>query len=111
MLVVILIGLTFTTDWLITSSENKEFQSRYKEIEPGMPESMVVSLLGTPNDRSSEFYLFQREGFEEAYKRAADSGADHYLMWHRATDVIYTIGFSEEGNVVIIEVGGTQLDN
>ena len=107
LLVVILIGLTLATDWLITSSENKEFRKRYKEIEPGMPESMVVHLLGTPNDRSPEFYLGQREGFEEAYERAADSGATHYLMWHRETDVVYAVGFNEEGNVAIIEVGGT----
>ena len=104
---VILIGLTFVTDWLITSSENQDFRDRYKEIELGMPESIVISLLGTPNDRSPEFYLGQREGFEEAYERAAESGATHYLMWQRETDVVYTVGFSEEGNVAIIEVGGT----
>ena len=107
LLIVILISLTFATDWLITSSENQEFRDRYKEIEPGMPESMVVSLLGAPNDRSSEFYLGQREGFEEAYERAAESGATHYLMWHRETDVVYTVGFNEEGNVAIVEKGGT----
>jgi hypothetical protein len=107
LLAVILVGLTFATDWLITSSENQEFRDGYKEIELGMPESMVISLLGTPNDRSSEFYLGQREGFEEAYERAAKSGATHYLIWHRATDVVYAIGFNEEGNVAIAEVGGT----
>jgi hypothetical protein len=107
LLIVILISLTFATDWLITSSENQEFRDRYKEIELGMPESMVVSLLGTPNDRSSEFYLGQREGLEEAYERAAESGATHYLMWHRETDVVYTVGINEEGNVAIVEAGGT----
>ncbi len=107
LLVVILIGLTLTTDWLITSSENKEFRNQYNSIEPGMPESMVVSLLGTPNDRSTEFYLGQREGFEEAYERAAESGATYYLMWHRETDMVYTVGISEEGNVAIVEAGGT----
>jgi len=76
LLIVILISLTFATDWLITSSENQEFRDRYKEIELGMPESMVVSLLGTPNDRSSEFYLGQREGLEEAYERAAQIDSD-----------------------------------
>jgi len=107
LLVVILIGLTLATDWLITSSENREFRDQYKEIESGMPESLVVSLLGTPNDRSTEFYLGQREGFEEAYERAAESGATHYLMWHRETDMVYTVGFNEEGNVAIVEAGGT----
>jgi hypothetical protein len=103
LLTVILIGMTFVTDWLITSSENQEFRDRYKEIEPGMSESIVISLLGAPNDRSSEFPLGQREGFE----RAAESEATHYLIWHRGTDVVYTIGFNEEGNVAIAEADGT----
>ena len=51
LLVVILIGLTFLTDRLITSSENQVFRDQYQEIELGMEESMVVSLLGAPNDR------------------------------------------------------------
>jgi len=72
-----------------------------------MPESIVVSLLGTPHDRSSEFYLGQREGFEEVYERAAEREATHYLMWHKETDVVYTVGFNEEGNVAIVEKGGT----
>jgi len=106
LLVIVLIGLTFASDWLITSSENQEFRDRYKEIKLGMPETMVVSLLGTPNDRSSEFYLGQREGFEEVYERAAEIGATRYLMWHRETDVVYTVGFNKEGNVAIVEAGG-----
>jgi hypothetical protein len=107
LLVVILICLFAATNWFITSSDNKDFQNRYNEIEPGMPESAVVSLLGTPHKRSSEFYLGQREGFEEAYERAEKSGATRYLMWHRETDVVYAVGINAEGNVVIIEAGGT----
>jgi hypothetical protein len=103
---VILICLTFVTDWLITSSENQDFRDRYKEIELDMLESMVVSLLGTPNDRSSEFYLGQRKGFEEAHRRAAESGAAYYLVWHLETDEVYAIGFNEEGKVAIVEAGG-----
>ena len=106
LLAVILFGLTFATDWLITSSENQEFRDRYNEIELGMPESMVISLLGTPNDRSSEFYLGQRERFEESYERAAESGATHYLMWQLGKDVIYAVGFNKEGNVVVLEADG-----
>jgi len=106
LLVIVLIGLTFASDWLITSSENQDFDDRYNEIKLGMSESMVVSLLGTPNDRSSEFYLGQREGFEEVYERAAEIGATRYLMWHRETDVVYTVGFNKEGNVAIVEAGG-----
>jgi hypothetical protein len=106
LLVVILLGLTLATNWLITSSENQDFLDRYEQIELGMPESAVLSLLGTPNDRSSEFYLGQREGFEEAYERAARSGATRYLMWRRNSDVVYTVGINEEGNVAIVEAGG-----
>ncbi len=106
LLAVILVGMTFVTDWLITSTENQEFQDRYKEIELGMPESMVVSLLGTPNDRSSEFYLGQKEGFEEAYRRAGESGATNYLIWILGTDEVYTIGVNEEGKVAIVEAAG-----
>jgi len=103
---VILIGLTLVTDWLITSSENQDFRDRYAEIEPDMLESTVVSLLGTPNDRSSEFYLGQGKGFEEAYSRAAKSGAAYYLVWNLDADEVYAIGFNEAGKVVIVAAGG-----
>ena len=103
---IILFGLTFATDWLITSSENQDFRDRYKEIELDMPESTVASLLGAPNDRSSEFYLGQRKGFEDAYRRAAESGATYYLIWHLEADEVYAIGFNEEGKVAIVEAGG-----
>ena len=106
LLAVILFGLTFATDWLITSSENQDFRDRYNEIESGMPESMVVSLLGTPNDRSSAFYLGQRKGFEDAYRRAEESGATNYLIWQLETDEVFTIGFNEEGKVAIVETDG-----
>jgi hypothetical protein len=103
---IVLFGLTFAMDRLITSSENQDFRDRYKEIELGMLESEVASLIGSPTDRSSEFYLGQRKGFEEAYRRAAESGATNYLIWHLETDEIYTIGFNEEGKVAIIEAAG-----
>ncbi|MDP7455043.1 MAG: hypothetical protein QGF62_00510 [Gammaproteobacteria bacterium] len=107
LLVVVLLGMTFAANLLITSSENQDFLDRYGQIELGIPESAVLSLLGTPNERSSEFYLGQREEFEEAYERAAGSGATRYLMWHRDSDVVYTVGFNEEGNVAIVEAGGS----
>lgn len=102
---VILFGLTFATDWFISSTENQDFRDRYKEIELGMPESMVVSLLGAPNDRSSEFYLGQKKGFEEADRRAEESGATNYLIWQLETDDVYIIGINEEGKVAIVEGG------
>ncbi len=107
LLVVVLLGMTFAANLLITSSENQDFLDRYGQIELGIPESAVLSLLGTPNDRSSEFYLGEREGFENAYRRAAGSGATRYLMWHRDSDVVYAVGINEEGNVAIVEAGGS----
>jgi|GEM_PF-1523616 len=107
LLVIALIGLTFMTDWLITSSEHKEFQSRYKEIEIGMQESTVVSLLGSPNKRSSEFFLGQKEGFEGVYERAAQSGAIQYLIWQKKIDLVYTVGLNEEGKVTFFATSGT----
>ena len=107
LLVVIMIGLTFVTDWLITSSEHQDFRDRYQEIELGMSESMVISLLGTPKNRSSEIELGQREGLAEAYERAAESEATQFLMWSRETDVVYAVGFNAEGAVAFVDVGGT----
>ena len=101
-----LFALTVATELLITSSENDDFRERYQEIAPGMSKSIVVSVLGTPNERSSEFYLSQREGFEEAYSRAEQSGITDYLIWQLKADEVYTIGFNEEGEAVIIEAGG-----
>jgi len=107
LLVIALISLTFLTDWLITSSENKDFQSRYQEIEIGMQESIVVSILGSPNKRSAEFYLAQKEGFEEVYERAAQSRATQYLIWRRNNDMVYAVGLNKEGNVAFFAAGGT----
>jgi hypothetical protein len=113
LLVVILIGLTFMTDRLITSSENQVFRDQYKEIELDMEESMVVSLLGAPNDRlgapkdrSPEFNQGQSKDFEESYRRAAESDAAYYLIWNLEPDEVYAIGFNEEEQVVIVEAGG-----
>jgi hypothetical protein len=66
---VALLLLAMITDRLITVSEDKDFHTRFEGIEIGMEDSLVLSLLGTPDDRSSEFYLGQKEGFEEAYRR------------------------------------------
>jgi hypothetical protein len=104
---VALLLLAMITDRLITVSEDKDFHTRFEGIEIGMEDSLVLSLLGTPDDRSSEFYLGQKEGFEEAYMRAAESGAIKYVMWHRGSDVVYAIGFNKEGNTAVLETGGT----
>ena len=107
MLVVVLLILAMITDRLITASEDKEFRTRFAEIEMGMSESLVLSMLGSPDANSEEFYLSKKEGFEEAYMRAAASAATNYLMWHRGVDAVYAIGFNKEGIVIVIETDGT----
>jgi len=104
--VIVLIILGMVTDRLITASEDKEFYGRFAEIEIGMSESLVLSMLGAPDDQSPEFYLGQKAEFAEAYQRAADSGAINYLMWHRGVDLVFAIGFNKEGNVAVVEAGG-----
>jgi len=104
--VVLLIIMTFVANQLITGLENQEFRERYSEIETGMRESTVVTLLGSENDRSTEFYRGQSEGFEEVHDRAAQSGAAYYLMWYREADVVYVVGFNQDGYVAGVEASG-----
>jgi hypothetical protein len=104
---IVLVILAMATDRLITASEDKEFRERFAEIEIGMEESLVLSMLGSPDNRSPEFYLSKKEGFEEAYMRAAASGATNYVMWQRGVDAVYAIGFNIEGKAAVIETDGT----
>lgn len=106
-MVVLLIIMTFVANQLITGLENQEFRERYSEIETGMRESTVLTLLGSADDRSSELNLGQGEGFEEVQERAVRSGATYYLMWYNEADVVYVIGFDEEAIVAIVEVAGS----
>lgn len=105
LLVVILIFLFAATNYFISSSENRKFLEQYNEIKPGMQESEILTLLGTPHKRSSEFDPGRKEGSEDARKRAAESGATRYLIWYKGTDSVYTVGLNPEGNVVVIETG------
>ena len=107
MLVVVLLILAMITDRLITASEDKEFRTRFAGVEMGMSETSVLSMLGSPDNHSVEFYLSKQEGFEEAYMRAATSAATNYLMWHRGVDVVYAIGLNNEGFVTVMETDGT----
>ena len=113
---IFLLIMTMVMDRLITMTEDKRFKGRYDGIEMGMTESMVVSMLGAPDEHSAEFTLGDREdeggeegeeGFEAAYKRAAESGAEEYLIWHVGFDAIYVVGFNKEEEVIVLETGGT----
>ncbi len=45
-----------------------------------MPEHRLIELLGEPDERSRHFFLAQEHGFEDAYRRAAESGPDYCLF-------------------------------
>jgi len=83
------------------------FHGSFKKIQPGMSETQVVAALGTPDERSAEFRLGQREGFEKEYALAAESGSSYYLFWFRGIDVVYAVGFDAAGRATIKAVGGT----
>jgi hypothetical protein len=112
---VFLVLMTMIMDRLIVVSEDKKFKVQYAEIEIGMTESMVVSMLGAPDENSAEFSLVEggeeaagdQEGYEAAYKRAAESEAVEYLIWHIGFGSIYVVGFNKDGTAAVLETGGT----
>lgn len=83
------------------------FYSSYEKVDVGMSETEVVALLGLADEKSTQFRLGQRDGFEQEYARAARSGSAHYLLWHKGIDVVYAVGFDGEGKVTMKAVGGT----
>jgi len=104
---VFLVIMTMIMDRLITVSEDKKFKVQYAEIEMGMTESMVISMLGAPDEQLTEFSLGEGEGHEEAYKRAAESEAVEYLSWHIGFGSIYVVGFNKDGTAAVLETDGT----
>jgi hypothetical protein len=105
--ILLLACLAFVIDLVITTPEDREFRSRFGGVAPGISEAEVVNLLGPPDERSREFFLAQRSGFEDAYRRAAESGSAYFLVWHREIDLVYSVGIDSDGNVTLAEVGGT----
>ena len=99
---VLLIGVRVLLDPL-----RSEFGAEFATIEVGMTESAVIATLGAPDQRSETFYLGQRSGYDNSYRRAAQSDSDHYLVYNRGIDLVYSIGIGSSGTVTIKEVGGT----
>jgi len=83
------------------------FTKNFERVALGFDEAQVVALLGNPNEKGVQFRLGQRKGFEKAYQRASESNAKTYWFWYRGTDVVYTVGFDEQREVVVAEYGGT----
>jgi hypothetical protein len=103
----LVVGLAAVAHCVATSSADRRFRSTFREVEVGMPEARVVELLGNPDERSAQFFLGQRAGFEAAYQRAAASNAVYFLVWRREVDLVYSVGIDSDGRVTVAEVGGT----
>ena len=83
------------------------FNWNYDSISIGDSKEHVIDHLGAPDDKSEDFRLGQRQGFEVEYQRAAKSNSSYYLMWYKGIDVVYCVGFSENNRVTVKGVGGT----
>jgi hypothetical protein len=87
--------------------EAKEFNKNFDLVQMGDSESKVISILGKPDSKENEFRIGQKEGFEEAYSRAAGSNSKYYLLWFKGFDIVFTVGINNKGQVSIKESGGT----
>ena len=103
----LVVGLAALADYLVTSPVDRRFRSTFRKVEIGMPEQKVLEILGNPDERSAEFFLGQRAGFEAAYQRASASKSAYFLVWRRELDLVYSVGIDSNGRVTIAEVGGT----
>jgi hypothetical protein len=83
------------------------FNRGYTSVKPGMAEVEVTRRLGEPNEKTQEFRLGQRRGFERQYQAAASSGSHHYLLWHKFVDVTYAVGIDDQGRATMKAAGGT----
>ena len=104
---VVTLMLTRIINYGITSPEDHIFRSTFSEIKVGISEEDVITFLGRPDSRSSEFHLGQSVGFEDLYLRAEVSGAKEFLFWDREIDLVYVVGVDGTGRVVLLEKGGT----
>ena len=100
-------ALALVAPYVGTTPADREFLKAFQDVEVGMAESQVLELLGKPDQRSKQFFLGQRAGFEEAYHRAAASKSVHFLVWRRGLDVVYSVGIDTSGRVALAEAGGT----
>lgn len=100
-------GGVFILDHLATTPEDRAFRAAFREVKVGMSERGLIELLGEPDERSPRFFLAQEIGFEDTYRRAAESGSVLYLVWRRGLDRVYSVGINASGEVAVAEVGGT----
>ncbi len=86
---------------------DRHFHAQFKQVRSGLTQSQVLALLGRPDAESDHFYLGQTKGFEPQYEAARLSGAKRYLIWRKGIDLVYAVGFNEQGQVVVASYGGT----
>jgi hypothetical protein len=106
-LVIAIGALALMAHYVATTPADREFRKSFQNVEVGMAESQVLELLGRPDERSKEFFLGQRAGFEGAYQRAAATKSLYFLVWRRELDVVYSVGIDPNGRVAVAEAGGT----
>ena len=110
-LIVLFVGLGFAgAIWYPFTDEGKElrqFDAQFEQIRLGDTQDRVLLLLGLPDAKEADFRLGQREGFEDAYTRAAESRSTQYLVWVKGIDIVYSVGIDDSGVVRAKESGGT----
>ena len=91
----------------MTRDFDRRMDRACQRLKIGMPRAEAIGRMGQPARESPQFELGQYKGNEEAYARAARSGAETYLVWFNGGDYTYCIGIGEDGTVVAKEEGGT----
>jgi len=104
------LGLIFLAVVVIFTLDTRcisQFSNKFDAIRAGMNASKVVTFLGSPSYEGYSFQLGQKQGFEDAYKRALLSDSTKYLSWDRGMDCVFTVGFDKQDKATIAERGCT----
>jgi len=89
------------------SKEVQKFISDFESLSIGDTEAKILSILGNPNSKETEFRVGQKIGFESLYKKASQSNSEYYLIWERGIDLVFCIGIGKDKTVKIKEYTGT----
>lgn len=80
-------------------------QYRFESLPLGAPKALVLERLGIPRSDTPTCNLPQRQGFEEAFRRAEASGATKFLLWLNGMNWFYCVGFDAQDRVVFTGEG------
>ena len=80
-------------------------QHRFETMQIGASKATVLGELGSPRHASHTCNLPQRQGFEEAFRRAEQSGAVEFLLWNNGGNWFYCVGFDTHGQLVFAGEG------